>query len=327
MGKKKSTIRNIVNHFLRHGTYLDLLKPGRMSKLDDRALRRLGRAVLKDPTATIQDLAREATLDSGENAVKNTLKELKFGVFRVKKKFWLSKDAMKMRRQWCLKKKEWAEGDWRNIIWCDEVRIEVGLKSGPLHLRRCQGTALWPRYIIPTFHSGRFGVSFWAAYTYGSRTPLIFLRRRTPEEYERKNDCGGLNATQYRDEVLVPHLIPYWKKLQGDTRGLYFMQDGAGPHRATKIKGFLEKSEIQILSWPSSSPDLNPIENVWRMLKQRLGKRFRKRHSHPETEEELMRAAQEEWEHIPQTVLDSWVDSIPQRIKEVLRAHVGHTKW
>jgi len=71
MGEKKSTIRNIVNHFLRHGTYHDLPKLGRMPKLDDRAPRRLGRAVLKDHTATIQDLAREATLDSGENAVKN----------------------------------------------------------------------------------------------------------------------------------------------------------------------------------------------------------------------------------------------------------------
>jgi len=66
------------------------------------------------------------------------------------------------------------------------------------------------------------------------------------------------------------------RKLQGDSRGLYFMQDGAGPHWANKIKGFLEKSEIQIVSWPSSSPDLNLIENVWRMLKQRLGKQFRK---------------------------------------------------
>jgi len=40
-----------------------------------------------------------------------------------------------------------------------------------------------------------------------------------------------------------------------------------------------------------------------------------------------MQAAQEEWEHIPQGVLDSWVDLIPQWIKEVLRAHGGHTRW
>jgi len=74
---------------------------------------------------------------------------------------------MRKRRQWCLKKKEWAEGDWRNIIWCDEVRIEVGLKSGPLRIRRRQGTALWPHYIMPTFHSGQFGESCWATYVLG----------------------------------------------------------------------------------------------------------------------------------------------------------------
>ena len=69
------------------------------------------------------------------------------------------------------------------------------------------------------------------------------------------------------------------------------------------------------------------MENVWRMLKQRLGKRFRQRHSCPQTEEELMQAAQEEWEHIPQGVLDSWMDLISQWVQEVLRAYGGHTKW
>ena len=71
----------MVHRFIEHGTYHDLPKLGHIGKLDERALRRLGCAGLKDPTATIQDLAREATLDSGENAVKRALKELKFGVF------------------------------------------------------------------------------------------------------------------------------------------------------------------------------------------------------------------------------------------------------
>ena len=39
-----------------------------------------------------------------------------------------------------------------------------------------------------------------------------------------------------------------------------------------------------------------------------------------------MQAAQEEWGHIPQEVLDSWVDSISRRVQEVLWAHGGHTK-
>ncbi|CUS10492.1 unnamed protein product, partial [Tuber aestivum] len=48
-GEKKSTVRNVVSHFLKYGTYDDLPKSGRPRKLDAYGLRRLGRAVLKDP--------------------------------------------------------------------------------------------------------------------------------------------------------------------------------------------------------------------------------------------------------------------------------------
>ncbi|KAG0138399.1 hypothetical protein HOY82DRAFT_596163 [Tuber indicum] len=153
-GEHKSTIRNIIKHFLAYGTYYDHPKLGRPRKFDDLSLRQLGRAVLKDPMATVQNPAQEGTLDSGESAVKRALKEQKFGGFQVKKKFWLSKEARKKRRKWCLGKRNWVQKDWRSIIWCDEVRIEAGLRTGPLLLTCRRGTSLWPRYLEPTFHSG-----------------------------------------------------------------------------------------------------------------------------------------------------------------------------
>jgi transposase len=237
-GVPRSTARNVVTHFLKHGTYHDLPKSGRPKKINERGMRRLGRAVLKDPCATIEDLAREATLDSGVGAVKRALKELRFGVYVARKKFWLHKVDMLKRKRWCRKYRNWEKEDWRKIIWSDEVRIEVGVGAGPIRIRRRMGTGHWTRYLRPNFKSGRFSVNFWAAYTYGSRTPLIFVRRRKPHEYERKNDKGGLNARQYIAEILQPHLLPYWNRLKKDhssPRGLWFMHDGAGPHRAAKV--------------------------------------------------------------------------------------------
>ena len=43
--------------------------------------------------------------------------------------------------------------------------------------------------------------------------------------------------------------------------------DNAPIHRATKVQDYLEKNNIQTLEWPPYSPDLNPIENMWRKLK------------------------------------------------------------
>jgi transposase len=327
-GFSRSTVRSVVTRFLKHGTYHDLPKSGHPRKIDARGLRRLGRAVLKDPCATAEDLAREATLDSGIDAVKRALKELRFGVYVARKKFWLHKVDMLKRKRWCRKYRIWEKEEWRKIIWSDEVRIEVGVGvGGPIRVRRRPGTGHWSRYLRPNFKSGRFSINFWAAYTYGSRTPLVFIRRRKPHEYERKNDKGGLNARQYIAEVLEPHLLPYWKTLNGNYHHLRFMHDGAGPHRARKVQRFLSKNGIRTLGWPAHSPDLNPIENAWRILKQRLKKRFRQRHCRPRNAAELRAAAQEEWGLISQRMLDKLVDTMPQRIQDVIKAKGGRTRW
>jgi len=43
-----------------------------------------------------------------------------------------------------------------------------------------------------------------------------------------------------------------------------------------------------IMEWPAGSPNLNPIKNVWRLLKGRIQQRF------PTTKEEVRRYVEEE---------------------------------
>ena len=81
------------------------------------------------------------------------------------------------------------------------------------------------------------------------------------------------------------------------------------------------------LSWPPNSPDLNPIKNIWMLLKQRLHKYFSTVEQWPHSKANWFSAAQEVWVAISQDVVDSLIESMPKRLQAVLDADGGHTKW
>ena len=52
-----------------------------------------------------------------------------------------------------------------------------------------------------------------------------------------------------------------------------FMQDGAQCHRSKIVTQFLKSKKNQILDWPGNSPDLNPIKNLWTVLKDKVSEK------------------------------------------------------
>ncbi|GFV95741.1 transposable element Tcb2 transposase [Trichonephila clavipes] len=87
------------------------------------------------------------------------------------------------------------------------------------------------------------------------------------------------------------------------------MDDNSRPHRANLVENSLFEEGIVRMEWPACSPDINPIEHVWNAL----GRRVAGRQPPPQSLQELERALLEEWDRMPQLVINSLIDSMPPR--------------
>jgi len=67
------------------------------------------------------------------------------------------------------------------------------------------------------------------------------------------------------------------------------VQDNAPIHKAGLTMAICERSRIDLILWPTDSPVLNPIENIWAILEGRVSTHF------PTTREAVVQSTQIEW--------------------------------
>ncbi|GFT37202.1 DDE_3 domain-containing protein [Trichonephila clavipes] len=89
------------------------------------------------------------------------------------------------------------------------------------------------------------------------------------------------------------------------------------------LEDCLDSEGIQRLVWPARSPDLNPIENAW----DALGRQVAGRNYPPTNKNTLIRALTEEWDKLPQQLLDNVVQSMVRRVERCITLHGGHIPY
>ncbi len=220
---------------------------------------------------------------------------------------------------WALAHQHWTLEDWKHVIWSDETKINhLGSDETKInHLGSDGKHYVWKRpgegpcdwTVQGTLKFGGGSLMMWGCMLWEG------------PGYACKID-GRMDADLYvqiLEEDLQESLAYYGKEVEG----VIFQQDNDPKHTSKKAKDWLQDHGFVLLSWPSQSPDLNPIEHLWAVLKRRLGEYDEP----PRGIVELWERVQAEWEKIGAEECQNLIRSIPERCKAVIKAKGRNTKY
>lgn len=281
---------------------------GRARKLTARAVRHLRKLVLKDRRASASHLSEEVSTAVGvkisAQTVRRTLHEMNLHGRRPRRKPLLKQRHKTARMEFAESHTNETEGYWQNILWSDETKINLFGSDGVQHVWREVGEDYHQDCVVPTVKHGGGSVLVWGCMSSSGVGEMTFID-------------GIMNARVYVD-ILQTFMLSSLKKL--GRRGI-FMQDNDPKHTARVTKEFLHSKKVKTMEWPSMSPDLNPIEHLWGILKRKVEER------NPSSKEQLKKIISDEWKKISPDVCSKLVSSMPRRIKAVIENKGGHTKY
>ncbi|GFT61274.1 putative transposase like protein [Trichonephila clavipes] len=135
-----------------------------------------------------------------------------------------------------------------------------------------------------------------------------FVRRRRGEKFH--SDCVV-------QTVKHPTKIMIWPVISGKGTGCLYVV------KARSIKAFLAEQDIPLLDWTGNSPDMNPNENVWELMKREVDKDV------ITNKTQFLERIIHVWNHHPQMqeTVQSCIDSMPRRIEALTAAKGGSTKY
>ncbi len=186
--------------------------------------------------------------------------------------------------------------NWNHVLWSDETKINLFGSDGVKRVWWQPGEEYKDKCVLPTVKHGGGSVMIWGCMSAAGTGELQFIE-------------GTMNANMYCD-ILKQSMTPSLRRLG---RWALFQHDNV--HCLDK------EAEGKVMDWPSMSPDLNPIEHLWGILKQKVEER-KVSNIH-----QLCDVVMDESKRNPVATCEALVNSMPKKVKAVLENNGSHTKY
>lgn len=298
----RNAVRNIIKKTSEGFPVIDKPRTGRPSKLSARMERALIIASKKGPFLTARQVRNSCNLQDtiSVDTTKRVLRQNNLFGRTAAPVPNLTKVQKRKRLLWCKQHLEDDANFWNKVIFSDETKFDLHPKTRKI-VRRPPGKRLADKYTKKTVKFSP-GLMIWGAVRSDGTTVL--------ERCE-----GNVDSLEY--QRILNEALP---KIY--TRRHLLQQDGATCHTSASTKHYLDVKRVKLLeNWPPQSPDLNIIENLWNDLKEIVYSKG------PQNLDELWEFIHDEWNNFSVERIQKAYQSIPRRIKAVVKAGGGSTKY
>ncbi|KPA35671.1 transposase [Fusarium langsethiae] len=229
----------------------------------------------------------------------------------------LSRETARQRLSWCQAWKEDIEELLANIF-SDEssVQSQPNYKRGWI-FRKPHEKFMKELVNVAVHGKSRLSIMVWGAIWRGGKSDIIVMIR---DQTARRK---GYTPASYI-QALEEGLLPIWTGFR------HFQQDNARIYTSEATTNWLLENGISWIDWPAHSPDLNPIEHIWKQLKLNIRKMFPHLNLLKNNEVDkakLIECIKLAWAAITSEQINRLIDSLPRRLDACIRARGWYTKY
>ena len=312
VGVSRACITRFLSRYRSRKTVENLPRTGRPPKTSLRDDRHILRVVKSNRRQSLREITNTVNNDLSiavsSRTIRRRLRSCGYRRRKIRKSLTIARVNRLRRLSWCKTKLSWqAIGKWRSVIFSDETQVVLD-HSRNVYVWRKPHKIWLPDCLGKRGGRPRISAMFWGCITYDGVGILV------PVD-------GNIDSQKYT-QILDANLLPVVAKRFAQ-KPFIFQDDNAPAHSSKFTRDWKIKNEIPGMTWPAQSPDLNIIENVWRIIKLRLQSETEV----IQTRAELINAVCRIWRSLPVGYIRNLYASIPRRLRSVIIGRGFPTKY